>query len=86
MSEVYLRNLASNVVDLSPLAFDVGVLFNPIGNFSLVKLPNGNWLCSMRKFGYYISSVTQAYSLFLSLSIYTQNRQTVAKRHIPRAV
>ena len=61
MSEVYLRNLASNVVDLSPLAFDVGVLFNPIGNFLLVKLPNGNWLCSMRKFGYYISSVTQAY-------------------------
>lgn len=61
MSEVNIRNLATKVVDLSPLAFEVGVLFNPIGNFSLARLPNGNWLCSMRRFGYYISTVTQAY-------------------------
>jgi hypothetical protein len=61
MCEVDIRSLATRVTDLSPLAFDVGVLFNPIGNFSLAMLPNGNWLCSMRRFGYWISSITQAY-------------------------
>lgn len=61
MSEVNIRSLATRVTDLSPLAFDVGVLFNPIGNFSLAMLPNGNWLCAMRRFGYWISSATQAY-------------------------
>ncbi len=61
MEELNIKQLAINVKDLSSLGLDVGVYFNPVGNFSLVKLPNGNWLCSMRVFGYYISSLTHSY-------------------------
>ena len=49
------------MIDLSYIGLESGALFNPTGNFSLLKLNNGNWLCSMRMFGYWISSLTRAY-------------------------
>ena len=61
MSEDNVRQLAKRVVDLSAIGLEVGVYRNPVGNFSLAMLPNGNWLCSMRRFGYHISTITQAY-------------------------
>ncbi len=59
--ELNIKDKAKDIKDLSNIGIDVGVLFNPVGNFSIVKLDNGNWLCSMRMFGYWISSLTQAY-------------------------
>ena len=56
-----IRNLAKKVVDLSTIGFDLGFPFNNCGNFSLLPMPDGNWLCSMRVFGYYISGETHAY-------------------------
>lgn len=60
-NEIITRHRAKRIIDLSEIALELGFLFNPVGNFSLLQLPNGNWFCSMRVFGYFISSATHAY-------------------------
>lgn len=49
-----VRHLAKKIIDLSPLAFDLEIYRNPIGNFSLIPFSNGGYLCYMRRFQYYI--------------------------------
>lgn len=61
MEELNIKDKAKDIKDLSNIGLEAGALFNSCGNFSLVKLPNGNWLCSMRMFGHYISSLTHSY-------------------------
>lgn len=59
--EMNIKDKAKDIKDLSNIGLESGALFNSCGNFSIVKLDNGNWLCSMRMFGYWISSLTHAY-------------------------
>ena len=41
-------------IDLSHIAWECGMNFNNVGNFSLVPVGNENYLASFRVFGYYI--------------------------------
>ena len=61
MEEMNIKDKAKGIKDLSYIGLESGALFNPTGNFSLLKLDNGNWLCSLRMFGYFISTLTHAY-------------------------
>lgn len=49
-----IRPYAKSIVDLSPVAWELEDPFHNGGNFQLVPMPNGNWLCLMRIFGYWI--------------------------------
>ena len=42
------------IYDLSELGIELGILFNPIGNFSLLPMSDGNWLACFRRYQYYI--------------------------------
>ena len=56
-----IRPLAKKIIDLTTVAFDVGVYRNPIGNLSLLPLADGRWLCYMRRFQYYIDGQRNFY-------------------------
>lgn len=56
-----VRPLAKSIKDLSPIAFELGFYFNPIGNFSMIPLDDGRWLANFRVFQYWISSTTTRY-------------------------
>ena len=48
------RHLVKRIIDLSELGMELGIWFNPIGNFSLLPMENGNWLACFRRYQYYI--------------------------------
>lgn len=56
-----LKSLAKRTIDLSTIGFELGFYRNPCGNFSLIHLDNGNWLCHMRIFQYWIDGDKQGY-------------------------
>lgn len=49
-----IRDKAKSITDLSPLAFDMYDPFHNGGNFCLTPMGDGNFLCYMRIFGYFI--------------------------------
>lgn len=52
---LFLMNVRpKRTYDLSELGIELGILFNPIGNFSLLPMSDGNWLACFRRYQYYI--------------------------------
>lgn len=49
-----IGQLAKQQYDLSPIVWELEDPFHNGGNFSLVPMPDGNWLCCMRIFAYLI--------------------------------
>ena len=56
-----LKSYAKRVIDLTDIGIELGFYRNPCGNFSLIHLDNGNWLCHMRIFQYWIDGDRQGY-------------------------
>lgn len=50
-----IRPYAKNITDLSHVAWELEDPFHNGGNFQLIPLPNDDWLCYMRIFGYFIT-------------------------------
>ena len=54
MQTLRMDKCAKQVYDLSPMVWELEDPFHNGGNFSLVPMLDGNWLCSMRIFAYFI--------------------------------
>lgn len=50
-----IRPYAKNITDLSHVAWELEDPFHNGGNFQLIPMPDGDWLCYMRIFGYFIT-------------------------------
>lgn len=61
METTNVRHLAKRIIDLRELGLEMGILFNPVGNFSLLPLDDGNWLACFRRFQYYIEGDRYTY-------------------------
>lgn len=56
-----IRDYAKRIIDFRELGLELGILFNPIGNHSLIHLDDGNWLACFRRFQYYIEGDRYSY-------------------------
>ena len=61
MENLNIQNLAKSKTDFTELAFELGIYFNPIGNFSMLPTADGHWLAVFRRFQYYIEGDRYSY-------------------------
>ena len=54
---INMREYADKVIDLTNIGYELGFYFNNCGNFSMLPMPNGDWFCCFRIFGYWIDSI-----------------------------
>ena len=61
MDYLNLKGSAKSVKDFSELAWQLGIYFNPLGNFTMLPTSDGHWLACFRRFQYYIEGDRYSY-------------------------
>jgi len=61
MDYINIQSSAKAKWDFTDLPFQLGIYFNPIGNFSMLPMSDGYWLAVFRRFQYYIEGDRYSY-------------------------